>query len=196
MQNLSTDMLNDSNSTISSIPSDYEETNDSNTGFITAPKSTTTSKGQQASTDDRPTIDQNLVQAIVAARDSRRPETVEKETQTEEANVIMHFSPKLVTTLAQQDPTIQKVKKALKGTDEDRAEIGSYWRVLWRDLHDTADGCLSLDNRIVLPVSLQTPFLSYFHAIFMRSRSQVGEGKLCLVSPHLQIYPGPSAGMC
>ena len=127
--------------------------------------------------------------------DSRKPETVEKTTETEEAQVIMYFSPKLVTTLAQQDQTIQKVIKALKGTEEDKAAIGSYWRALWRDLHITADGCLFLDNRIVLPVSLQTPFLSYLHAT-RRSKSHVGKSELRVVSPHVQINSSPTADMC
>ena len=42
--------------------------------------------------------------------------------------------------------------------------MGTNWRALWKDLHITPEGCLFLDNRIVLPVSLQQPFLTYLHA--------------------------------
>ncbi len=93
MLNQTTEIVNESNSTISSIPSDYEETSESVSGFFTAQESTS-SHGQNENTDDKPTVDQNLVRAIIAAMDSRKPETVENTTETKEAQVIMHFSPK------------------------------------------------------------------------------------------------------
>ena len=163
MQNQTTNMLNDSKSTISSVPSDYEKTIDSVSGCITAQESTA-SKEQPEATGGRQEVDQNLVRAIITAMDSRKPEKSEKATEAEEENVITHFSPKLVKTLAQQDQAIQKVIKTLKGTDEDRAERGTHWRALWKDLHITTDGCLFLDNKIEFPVSLKQPFLSYLHA--------------------------------
>ncbi len=88
--------------------------------------------------------------------------------------MITHFSPDLVKTLSQTDATIQKVIKALKGTEADRTEMGSYWRSLWRDLHVTADGCLFHDNKIVSPVILQPPFLKFLHSTHGGARAMWG----------------------
>ena len=57
MQNQNTDILNDSNSTISSIPPDYEETIESISGFITAHESLSSREQPEKATDGNQQVD-------------------------------------------------------------------------------------------------------------------------------------------
>ncbi len=115
----------------------------------------------------------NLVNAKTALLEQQKLTTSDKQSGTDKEQVITHFSPDLVKKLSQSDDTVQKVIKALKGT-EDRVAMGSYWRSLWRDLHVTADGCLFLDKKIVSPTMLQPAFLKFLHSSHGGARAMWG----------------------
>ncbi len=157
----------DTASTISSIPTDYEgDTLASVNEYLTAQQSV-------AGSEEKPQVDHQLVNAIVAAIETKRTEKCDQQTATDNTQVISHFSPELVKTLSQSDGLIQKLIKALKGTEAERVAMGSYWRSLWRDLHVTT-GCLFLDNRIVLPSSLQPAFWNFLHSTHGGARAMWG----------------------
>ncbi len=49
--------------------------------------------------------------------------------------------------------------------------MGKYWSSLWKDLHTTEDGCIFLDNRLVLPEAIRSAFLTYLHSSHAGARA-------------------------
>ena len=50
--------------------------------------------------------------------------------------------------------------------------FGVYWSDLWKDL-DVADGCLFLDDKVVLPELLRAPFLQLLHSTHAGARAML-----------------------
>ncbi len=170
-------MPHSANSSISSIPPDFE-LEDSSSPSATPPATDATSQSfittiscSDAVPSSRPqaqslpsAVDPVLLSTLVAAVQQERRPTTSTGANTDNDLAVNQFSPDLIRVVSQSDGFLTKLQHAISGFDADRQAMGSYWRSLWRDLHVTADQCVFLDHRIVLPDSLRTPFLSFLHA--------------------------------
>ena len=166
--------LNDSVSSISSIPPDYTSDPPSvpttPTGFETGhtslpdPPAATSGPVVNSQPSSPAAVDPALMNTLLAAVRSESRQFTHVATDTEHDLAVDQFSTDLIVSLSASDALIKKVKKALAGSDEDRQAMGTYWATLWRDLHVAPNGCVFLDNRILLPEALRAAFLQFLHS--------------------------------
>ncbi len=113
----------------------------------------------RGSADIDPTLFSTLLAVVSAERETLV--SVAKTTKSDEG--IDQLSTDLLRTLSASDSLIKKLRDALAGTEAKRKAMGTYWAPLWKDLPSTADGCVFLDHRIILPEALRDAFLGFFH---------------------------------
>ncbi len=80
------------------------------------------------------------------------------------------FSAEMIRELTRTDKTLQTVITALHGSENQRKRVGVYWADLWKDLY-VSDGCLFLDDKVVLPELLRQPFLQLLHSTHAGARA-------------------------
>ncbi len=86
-----------------------------------------------------------------------------------------HFSHEIIRVLSQSCTTLTKLRRAINGSDDDRSEMGSDWADLWDQLRIADDGCVFLEQRIVLPDVLHDAFFAYVLAEHVGSQGMMGK---------------------
>ena len=115
-----------------------------------------------------PVLTQATLNAIVAAVDahhSRTPHT-DSATNTESSLCVSEFSPDIIKVLTATDTELQALIQAVTSrSSTHRNALKEYWRSLLDDLcRHIVDGCLFLEEKIVIPLGLREAALTYLHA--------------------------------
>ncbi len=171
------DMPNSAVSSIFSIPPYFElgesptpsntpaPTDNTAESFATALQlSAPPSSPPSSTTHQPPPTDPFQLSTLVAAVQQERRPVKTTGPNTGNSLAVNQLSPDLIRALSQSDGALNQLRHAISGSDSNGRAMGPYWCSLWCDLHVTSDNCVFLDNRIVLPDSLRTPFLSYLHS--------------------------------
>ncbi len=82
------------------------------------------------------------------------------------------FSTEMIRVLTQPETQLQQVLAALRGSANQRKRVGAYWADLWKDIHES-DGCLFLDDEVILPELLRAPFLQLLHSTHAGARAML-----------------------
>ena len=86
--------------------------------------------------------------------------------------MVHQFSAEMIRELRKSDKTLQAVITALHGSDNQRKRQGVYWSDLWKNLH-VADGCLFLDDTVILPELLRARILQLLHSTHAGARAML-----------------------
>ncbi len=100
------------------------------------------------------------------------PPTIPSTRELRHAGPLManQFSAEMIRELTRTDKTLQTVITALHGSENQRKRVAVYWADLWKDLH-VSNGCLFLDDKVVLPELLRQPFLQLLHSTHAGARA-------------------------
>ncbi len=170
--------MSDSVSSISSVPPHFDPESDFTvseavpseaTTFVTGPLIVDEAPRVPEPVD--PPISPQLLTTIIAAVKAESKSVASVATETEADLAIDQFSVDHIRKLSAKDVFIQKLRAAIDDPEKRRVVMGKYWSSLRKDLHTTEDGCVFLDNRLVLPQAIRSAFLTYLHSSHAGARA-------------------------
>ena len=89
---------------------------------------------------------------------------------TDDFNFVLSkiFSSTLMASLTSKDAILKEIEDCLLTESEDRCrQISPYFHSFWKDLH-VKNGCVCIDDRIVIPNSIKEAYVEAIHASIQR----------------------------